>query len=108
VLLAVTLDPARDTQQALQQFSATHGLADNPNWFALRGDPAALTPVWRDYAIFPGMSATSEGPGTPTVGGGMGHTDAIYLIDPQGRERVFLRSSATPQEIASDLEALLN
>jgi protein SCO1/2 len=106
-LLAVTLDPERDTQQALQGFTAIHRLANTPNWFALRGDPATLAQVWRDYGIFPGLSSTSDD-GTPTVGGGMGHTDAIYLIDPEGRERVFLRSSVTPQEIADNLAALVD
>lgn len=106
--LAVTLDPARDTQQALQDFTAIHRLADNPNWFALRGDPATLARVWRDYGIFPGRSPDSGGVGTPTAGGGEGHTDAIYLIDPEGRERVFMRSSVTPREIADNLAALVD
>ena len=106
-LLAVTLDPARDTQQALRDFTAVHRLANNPNWFALRGDPATLERVWRDYGIFPGTSAAPDGRGTPAAGGGMGHTDAIYLIDPEGRKRVFMRSSATPQDIAENLAALV-
>lgn len=106
-LLAVTLDPARDTRPALQTFTATHRLADTPNWFALRGDEATLGQVWRDYGIFPGRSAAPADGGTPVAGGVEGHTDAIYLIDPQGRERVFLRSSASPQVIASNLAALL-
>ena len=108
-LLAVSLDPARDTRQALQEFSAVHGLADNPNWFALRGDAATLAQVGRDYGVYPGTSeATPESGGTPTAGGGVGHTDAIYLIDREGRERVFLRSSATPRQIAANLTALLD
>jgi protein SCO1/2 len=108
-LLAVTVDPARDTQQALQQFSALHGLADNPYWFALRGDPETLTQVWRDYGIYPGMShATPAGTSAPSVGGGEGHTDALYFIDPAGRERAFLRSSTPPQDIAANLTAMLS
>lgn len=106
--LAVTMDPTRDTQQALTEFTATHGWADNPDWFALGGEPAALEQVWRAYGIYPGRHlGTPDGLGTPAAGGGAGHTDAIYLIDPDGRERVFLRSSATPQEIADNVVALL-
>ena len=108
-LLAVTLDPARDTPQALQEFSAIHGLADNPQWFALRGDPVTLAQVWRDYGIYPGTNhATPTEHSTPIVGGGEGHTDGLYVIDRKGRERAFLRSSATPQEIAANLAALLD
>ena len=108
-LVAVTLDPARDTREALQEFTAVHRLTDNPNWFALRGDPSTLQQVWRDYGIYPGTnSATPAGVGTATAGGGEGHTDGIYFIDPEGRERVFLRSTATPQEIAANVSALLD
>jgi protein SCO1/2 len=108
-LVAITLDPARDTQQALQQFSATHGLADNPHWFALRGDPKALSQIWDDYGIYPGVIlATPEGTSMPALGGGEGHTDGLYIIDPEGRERAFLRSSATPLDIAGNLVALLD
>ena len=108
-LLAVTLDPARDTEQALQTFTAVHRLTDNPRWFALRGDDTALSQVWRDYGIYPGTSAAPPaGTDAPMAGGGAGHTDGIYFIDPEGRERVFIRSTATPQEIAANLRALLN
>lgn len=108
-LLAVTLDPARDTRQALQAFTARHRLTDNPNWFALRGDPAVLAQVWRDYGVYPGTSPATPGSASAsTPGGGEGHTDAIYLIDPEGRQRVFMRSTATPQEIAANLTTLLD
>lgn len=108
-LVAVTLDPARDTPQALREYSAVHRLADNPHWFALRGDPPTLERVWRDYGVYPGTDHAAHGSyGTPAVGGGEGHTDALYLIDPAGRERVFMRSAATPQEIAANLAALLD
>ena len=45
-LLAVTLDPARDTEQALQDFTTVHRLANTPNWFALRGDSETLARGW--------------------------------------------------------------
>jgi protein SCO1/2 len=106
-LLAVSLDPARDTPRALRDFSAVHRLADNPSWFALRGDPAALQQVWQDYGMYPGTGPATPGSSIATTGGGEGHTDGIYLIDPEGRERVFMRSSATSQEIAGNLAALL-
>ena len=102
-LLAVTVDPARDTREALQDFSARHRLADNPNWFALRADPATLEQVWRDYGIDPG-TMSGEAAATP---GMLAHTDAVYLIDPQGRERVFMRSSMDDAALARNLEALL-
>lgn len=108
-LFAVSLDPARDTPWALQDFTAVHRLADNPNWFALGGNPAVLQQVWQAYGVYPGTSPpTPEGVGTGMVGGGEGHTDAIYFIDPEGRQRAFMRSTATPREIAANLMALLD
>jgi protein SCO1/2 len=106
-LLAVTVDPARDTTQALQAFSAAHGLADNPTWHALRGDPATLQAVWDAYGIDPGamMDEDQHGGATP-VGGGSGHTDAIYLIDPQGRQRVLMHSDLKVRDLAANLKAL--
>ncbi len=102
VLLAVTLDPEHDTEEALQDFSATHKLAENPNWFALRADRATLEPVWAAYGIHPGPNWS-----TPEAHG-PGHTDAIYLIDAEGRERVFLRAGIPPQVLADNLVALVD
>ncbi len=111
-LVAITLDPGRDTPQALKEFSERHGLADNPNWFALRGDPMTLERVWQAYGIYPGTNLATpvdeHGPATPAAGGGEGHTDAIYMIDPEGLERVFLRAYLGPASVAYNIEVLAN
>lgn len=109
-LLAVTIDPARDTTAALQDFSKQHGLNDNPHWFALRGDGATIASVWHTYGIYPGrMPAPASPPpaGSPAGGYELGHTDAIYVIDPQGRERVLLHSDLDPQTLTNDLAGLV-
>jgi len=62
--IAVSVDPDRDTQQAVQTFSAPHGLASN--WIYLVGGRAPLSPVWASYGI--GLQAGSA---TAT------HTDAV-------------------------------
>lgn len=102
VLLASTVDPERDTREALQVFSATHDLAGNPNWFTLGGDRPTLEPVWAAYGIYAGPNWS-----TPDAGG-PGHTDAIYLIDSDGRERVLLHAGVAPQVLADNLEALVD
>jgi protein SCO1/2 len=116
-LLAVTVDPARDSTAALAQFSEKHSLANNPNWHAMTGDNTTLATIWKAYFIdvsgmieedaspVPGAAATTE-PGPPT--NSSAHTDAIYIIDKEGNERVLMHSSATPQEIADNLKALAN
>ncbi|MDI3342035.1 MAG: SCO family protein [Sphaerobacter sp.] len=125
-LVAITVDPARDTPEVLQAYSAQHGLADNPHWFALTGDAETLAPVWASYYIDPGAIMAGEHaadhgtpadgndhadqpdhPGMPAAGSGdLIHTDAIFLIDREGRWRVLLRSETDPQTIAKNLEIL--
>jgi protein SCO1/2 len=116
-LLAVTVDPARDDAAALQNFSKVHQLADNPNWHAMTGDPAALASIWKAYYIdASGMIAEDESStpshdhtGTPTptsAAAPPAHTDAIFIIDKDGNERVLMRSSVDPKDIAANLSAL--
>ena len=94
MFIAVSVDPDRDTPQAVQAFSSAHGLASN--WFYLVGGRAQLSPVWAAYGI--GVQA-----GSTTVT----HNDAVYLIDRSGRERVLLHSEDLATDLTSDLRALL-
>ena len=92
--IAVSVDPDRDTPQAVQDFSSAHGLASN--WYYLVGSRAQLSPVWSAYGI--GVQA-----GSSTVD----HNDAVYLIDARGRERVLLHSEDLATDLTNDLRALL-
>ncbi|MBX6342816.1 MAG: SCO family protein [Thermomicrobiaceae bacterium] len=109
-LVAITVDPERDDPAALQAFSARHGLADNPHWHALTGPRETLAPVWQAYAIDPGAGVghvDHQLPvGTPGPEATLAHTDAIYLIDRDGRERALMRSDADPRDLARNLKAL--
>lgn len=112
-LIAVTVDPERDTPEVLRAYSEKQRLADNANWHALTGDRATLTPIWRSYAINPlspgKLGDPSLGTGTTTPGPDdiQSHTDAIYIIDPEGRERVLMHSDSDPTAIADNLKALV-
>jgi protein SCO1/2 len=116
VMLAVTVDPERDSAEALQRFSEAHQLADNPRWYTLRADRPALEKVWAAYGIDARrMVSSHDVPGgheegataSPTAGSrSVAHTDAIYVIDPKGRERVLMHSSLKPQDLADNLKAL--
>lgn len=96
VFVAVSTDPDGDTPQAVQAFSRDHGL--DRGWHYLIGSRAQLSGVWQDYGIL-----ANPDPEPPTVT----HTDAVYLIDEQGRERVLLRSDALAESLLSDLRILL-
>jgi protein SCO1/2 len=92
--IAISVDPDRDTPQAVRDFSAAHGLS--ANWYYLVGGRAQLAPVWAAYGI--GVQA-----GSTTVT----HNDAVYLIDRSGRERALLHSEDLATDLASDLRVLL-
>jgi protein SCO1/2 len=92
--IAVSVDPDGDTPKAVQDFSATHGLASN--WYYLVGGRAQLAPVWSAYGI--GVQAGSSA---------VTHNDAVYLIDARGRERVLLHSEDLATDLTNDIRALL-
>ena len=99
-VLAVSTDPQNDTTQAAYQFSQTHHLLDQ--WHFLVGTQATLAPIWSDYSVY-AASTTPTASDNNTVD----HTVAIYLIDKQGHERVYLGEDFDPNVLASDLQTLL-
>ena len=97
VFVAVSVDPDNDTPQNVQEFSRSHQL--DRNWHFLVGQRAQLAGVWSAYGV---RAVPDEGKPTVT------HTDAIFLIDAKGRERVLLRTSVGAEELIKDLRILLN
>lgn len=93
-ILAVSTDPARDTTSAALKFSQAHRMQDY--WHYLVGAKSKLAPIWSSYSIY-------AQPQQQTVN----HSLGLYLIDKQGRERVFLGNDFTPTQLATDLQVLL-
>lgn len=92
--VAVSVDPERDTPAAVREFSAAHRL--QRDWHFLIGSAAALRGVWQAYGI-----RQESGPER-----GVGHTDAIYLIDAKGNARVLLHTEDGPDALTRDLRIL--
>ena len=99
-VLAVSLDPKGDTPASVLNFSQVHSMLNY--WHYLMGTQAQLSPVWTFY----GLSALPVTP-TSTSSGTVSHNTALYVIDKQGRERVFLPDSFTPDQLTTDLKILL-
>jgi len=100
-VLAVSVDPKGDTLTAAQQFSQTHKMLNY--WHFLIGTHAELAPVWSKYSMYAQAAAVS----TPASTGSVSHSTALYVIDKQGHERVFLSDDFTPQQLTADLRVLL-
>ena len=94
--VAVSVDPDGDTPERVRDFSAAHRLSRN--WHYLIGTRAVLAPVWAAYGI------RSE---PDPTGIGVGHTDAIYVIDAKGNARVVLHTEDGPEPLAKDIKILL-
>lgn len=93
--VAVSVDPEGDTPAAVRAFSEAHELRDH--WHYLIGPRAQLQVVWAAYGIS-SMPAAN--------GMAVAHNDAIYLIDPDGRERVLMHSDAPLDALVSNLRTL--
>jgi protein SCO1/2 len=93
--VAVSVDPRHDTPETVQGFARDHGLTQG---FAfLIGGAAQLQAVWSAY----GIRIETD----PSVAG-VGHSDAMYLIDAAGRARVLTHSDITADALAGDLKLL--
>jgi protein SCO1/2 len=98
-VLAVSTDPQNDDVTSAYQFSETHHLLNQ--WHFLIGSQAQLSQVWSAYHVYAGPAPTTS------PSGPVDHTVAIFLIDKQGHERVYLPQDFDPNVLAKDLQVLL-
>jgi len=97
-VVAVSTDPKRDTTAAALNFSQVHRMQNY--WHYLLGTESELSPVWSSYSVYAAPTPTS-------TGGSVAHTTAVYVIDKQGRERVFFGEDFTSEQLTKDLQILL-
>jgi protein SCO1 len=96
-VLAVSVDPRRDTPAAVRKYVAERSLL--PTFRYLIGSHAELAPVWHAYHVAV-LSGTK---------GSVTHQAFEILIDPQGRERLIYDTSNLPNltaDVVHDLTAL--
>jgi protein SCO1/2 len=97
-VLFVTLDPERDTAAVL----APYVTAFDPRFVALHGDKDATAKAAREFKVF-----YQKVPGRTEGTYSLDHTAASYVLDGQGRLRLYVRHQQTADDIAADLKALL-
>ncbi|MGH7862355.1 MAG: SCO family protein, partial [Candidatus Dormibacteraceae bacterium] len=119
-ILAVTVDPARDTVPQVRAYSVEKDMLQK--WHFLVGPMSAVQPVWaaygassaRDDLAADQAKATAVATGapvpTPLPDGGylVDHSAIVYLIDPAGNERTILDVDFSPTDLVDDVRALLH
>jgi len=97
-VLFVTVDPERDTPEVLAKYVP----AFDPGFVALHGDAAATQRAAKEFRIFYEKRAGGA-PDAYTVD----HSGQSYVLDAQGKLRLFVRHDRIAQDLAEDLRALL-
>ncbi|MEO8143663.1 MAG: SCO family protein [Betaproteobacteria bacterium] len=97
-VLFVTVDPERDTPEVLSKYVP----AFDPGFLGLSGDAAATQRAAKEFKIFY-EKRPGKAPGAYTVD----HSGQSYVLDPQGRLRLFVRQERIAQDLAEDLRSLL-
>jgi protein SCO1 len=94
-IIAVTVDPRRDTPAAVRAFLAARGATGR--MYYLLGKRRQLTPVWKAWKV--GVFSGRHGYTT-------GHSDIVYGITASGRIAVVYPPNFTPAQIIHDVPVL--
>jgi protein SCO1 len=96
-VLFVTVDPERDTKEVLAKYVT----AFDARFLGLYGDAAATQRAAKEFKVYYEKRKTGD---TYSVD----HSAQTYVIDPQGRLRLFVRQERITSDLAQDLKTLLN
>jgi len=95
-VVMVTVDPERDTPEVLSKYVP----AFDPRFLGLYGDAAATQRAAKEFKIFYEKRKAGDSYSVD-------HSGQSYVIDPQGRLRLFVRHDRIAQDLAEDLRILL-
>ncbi len=100
-LLSITVDPKRDTPEALRDYIAQNSL-NAVNWYFLTGKTKEIYPLgWYGFKLSMAINKSSPG--------GFIHSEKFVLVDANGHIRGFYdgTNSVEVQELALDITCLL-
>lgn len=98
--VAISVDPAGDNLQDATAFVAVHHLTGYMRY--LLGSRAQLSPLWHAYGIVP-----ETDPFAASNGAEVNHGLGVFVLDGQGRERIYLGYPFDPTILSADLRAML-
>ncbi|WP_295006083.1 SCO family protein [uncultured Dechloromonas sp.] len=97
-VLFVSLDPERDSGERLKGFVPWF----HPSFIGLRGDAGQIKAVTDEFRVF-GARRPVDG----ELGYVIDHSTGAYIYDPAGRLRLYVKDSASVDDIAADIRQLL-
>ncbi len=99
-VIFITVDPERDTQEVLAQYIPSF----DPSFLGLRpATPEALEQVVKGFKIFVQKESTQDGKYYT-----MSHTSGSYVVDQDGKLRLFIKHNQGAQTLVNDLKQLIN
>jgi protein SCO1/2 len=100
-VLFVTVDPERDTPAVLKQYVPSF----HPSFLGLYGDPGATARAAREFKVYFQKQPPKDG----AAGGGysVDHGAGTFILDGQGRLRLFAQYGQGPAALLHDIRILL-
>jgi protein SCO1/2 len=99
VPIFVTLDPERDTPEAMANYVKSFG----PNFVGLTGSPEAIAAAAKAYRVAYSKVENKDSAGDYSVD----HSALAYLMDPEGRYVTHFSYGLSTDQMAEKLEKLL-
>jgi protein SCO1/2 len=97
-VLFVTVDPKRDTPEVLAKYVPYF----HPSFLGLYGDEYAIARTAKEFKVY-FEARPPDDRGYYEVD----HSGQVFVFDPHGRLRLFIKPESTPDAIAHDLRMLL-
>jgi len=94
----VSIDPERDTPAILKPYMASF----DPSFVALRGTPDQTTAAAKEFKVF-----YAKVPGQQEGSYTMDHTAGSYVLDANGKVRLFERYGIGVEALSADIKALM-
>jgi protein SCO1/2 len=100
-VLFVTVDPERDTQKVLSQYVPSF----NPGFLGLYGDAEATARAAKEFKVY----FNKQPPKGRAAGAsyGVDHSAGTFILDPQGRLRLFAQYGTAAEAILHDVRLLM-
>jgi protein SCO1/2 len=96
-VLFVSVDPERDTRELLRQYVT----AFHPSFLGMVGDAEATARTAKEFKVYVQKQPAKSG------GYSVDHSAGTFIIDPQGRLRLFVQHGAGAQALLNDIRLLL-